>query len=111
MRELAILRVGQLLQADCEFAQHVPLALQAGVERGQIDRLANWASSGEFNIEEQAVLRYTEELTRDIRVGDDTFAELRKLFNEHCIVELTVAVGYYNMICRVLVGLQIELET
>jgi 4-carboxymuconolactone decarboxylase len=111
LRELAILRVGQLLQADYEFAQHVPLALRAGVRKEQIDQLANRTSSSEFNREEQAVLRYTEELTKNIRVGDNTFAGLRNLFSEHSIVELTVAVGYYNMICRVLVGLQIELET
>ncbi len=110
LRELAILRVGELLQAEYEFTQHVPLALQAGVKKDQIDQLSNWTSARGFNREEQAVLRYAEELTKNIRVSDGTFTELRNLFSEHCIVELTAAIGYYNMACRILVGLQIELE-
>ncbi len=110
LRELAILRVGKLLQAEYEFTHHVPLALQAGVNQEQIDQLSNWASARVFNREEQAVLRYAEELTKNVRVSDDTFKELRNLFSERCIIELTTAIGYYNMACRILVGLQIELE-
>jgi len=110
LRELAILRVGELLQAEYEFTHHVPLALQTGVKKEQIDQLSNWASVRAFNKEEQAVLRYAEELTKNIRVNDDTFEELRDLFSESCIVELTTVIGYYNMACRIIVGLQIELE-
>ena len=110
LRELAILCVGKLLQAEYEFTHHIPLAQQAGVNKEQIDQLSNWASVGVFNKEEQAVLRYTEVLTKNVRVSDATFEELRNLFSEHCIVELTATIGYYNMACRILVGLQIELE-
>jgi alkylhydroperoxidase family enzyme len=110
LRELAILRVGELLQAEYEFTHHIPLALQAGVNKEQIDQLSNWASAKVFNKEEKAVLRYAEELTKNVRVIDDTFEELRNLLSERCIVELTTAISYYNMACRILVGLQIELE-
>ena len=110
LRELAILCVGKLLQAEYEFTHHIPLALQAGVNKAQVDQLSNWASARVFNKEEQAVLRYAEELTENIRVSNDTFEELRNLFSERCIVELTAAISYYNMACRIIVGLQIELE-
>jgi uncharacterized peroxidase-related enzyme len=110
LRELAILCVGKLLQAEYEFTHHIPLALQAGVNKEQIDQLSNWASSRVFNREEQAVLRYAEELTENVTVSDNTFKELRNLFSERSIVELTAAISYYNMACRILVGLQIELE-
>jgi alkylhydroperoxidase family enzyme len=110
LRELAILRVGELLQAEYEFTHHIPLALQAGVDKEEINQLSNWVSTEVFDREEQAVLRYAEELTKNVAASDDTFEELRNLFNERCIVELTVVIGYYNMACRILVGLQIELE-
>lgn len=110
LRELAILCIGKLLQAEYEFTHHIPLAQQAGVRKEQIDQLSNWASAGVFNREEQAVLRYAEELTKNVRVSNATFEELRNLFSECCIVELTAIIGYYNMVCRILVGLQIELE-
>jgi len=110
LRELAILRVGDLAQAEYEFTKHVPRALQAGVNQTQIDEISNWTASTEFSDEEQAVLRYTDEVARDVKVKDETFGGLRSFLNEHAIVELTTAIGYYGMVCRTLVALQIELE-
>jgi 4-carboxymuconolactone decarboxylase len=109
-RELAILRVGDIYKAHYEFTQHIPLGLRAGVKKEQIDSLSNWEGSGKFNEQEEAVLRYTDEVTKNIRVKDDTFAAVRKFLNEEGIVELTTTIGYYGMVCRILESLQIELE-
>ena len=49
LRELAILRVGNLNQADYEWTQHVPIALRVGVRQAQINALAEWEHSPEFN--------------------------------------------------------------
>ena len=111
LRELAILRVGHLNQAKYEWTQHVPMALRAGVREEQIEALADWEKSGKFNEREQAVLRYTDEVTRNIRVKDDTFAGVRSFLNEEGVVELTATIGYYGMVCRILEAFQIELET
>ncbi len=110
LRELAILRVGNINQAKYEFTQHIPIALRAGLKQEQIDDLPHWESSGKFNREERAVLRYTDEVTKDIRVKEDTFAAVRSFLNEEGVVELTTVIGYYGMVCRILEALQIELE-
>lgn len=110
LRELAILRVGQLNQANYEWTQHVPIALRAGVRQEQIDALAEWEQSPEFNETEKAILRYTDEETLNIRVGDETFAAVREILSEEGIVELTTTIGYYGMVCRILETLQVELE-
>lgn len=89
---------------------HTPIGLQAGVSQNQIDEISDWAVSTEFNDQERAVLGYTDEVTRDIRVKDETFAKLRDFLNEHAIVELTASISYYCMVSRILVALQIELE-
>lgn len=111
LREIAILRVGKLSQAQYEWTQHVPIALQTGVRREQIDALSDWETSGKFNEQERAILLYTDEVTQNIRVKDNTFTKLRSFLNEQEIVELTVTIGYYGMVCRILEALQIELET
>jgi alkylhydroperoxidase family enzyme len=110
LRELAILRVGHINQAQYEWTQHVPIALKAGVSQNQIDALPGWENSGRFNAQERAVLRYTDEVTKNIRVKDDTFAAVRNFLNEEAVVELTTTIGYYGMICRILEALQVELE-
>ncbi len=110
-REVAILRVGNIYQANYEFTQHIRLGLRAGVTKDQIDSLSAWESSGKFNGEEAAILRYTDEVTKNIRVNDDAFAAVRKFLSEEQVVELTTTIGYYGMVCRILESLQVELET
>lgn len=110
LRELAILRVGHINQANYEWTQHVPIALRVGVRQAQIDALAEWEHSLEFNETEKAILCYTDEETLNIRVRDETFAAVREILTEEELVELTTTIGYYGMVCRILEALQVELE-
>jgi alkylhydroperoxidase family enzyme len=110
LRELTILRVGQLNQASYEWTQHVPIALRVGVREAQINALMHWENSPEFNEREKAILRYCDEETRNVRVKDETFAAVRAILTEEGIVELTTTIGYYAMVCRILEALQVELE-
>jgi alkylhydroperoxidase family enzyme len=110
LRELAILRVGDLAKANYEFTQHVPIGLKAGLSQQQIDEISNWKTSSLFNDKECAVLCYTDEIAVDIRVSDDTFSQLKSFFNDQEIVELTITIGYYGMVSRLLEALQVELE-
>lgn len=110
LRELAILRVGDLTGAEYEFKQHIPRALEAGAGQEQINEISDWASSAAFKDQERAVLQYTDEVAQHIGATDDTFTKLRSFLSEHEIVELTAAIGYYSMVCRILVALKIELE-
>jgi len=69
LRELAILRVGNLLRSEYEFTKHVTIGTEAGITKDQINELSHRA-----------------------------------------IVKLTATIGYYGMVSRILVALQIELE-
>jgi alkylhydroperoxidase family enzyme len=110
LRELAILRVGNLLRSEYEFTKHVTIGRDAGVTRDQINELSNWASSKKFSDIERAVLQYTDEVTLNVKVSDSTFANMKRFFDDPAIVKLTATIGYYGMVSRVLVALQIELE-
>jgi len=110
LRELAILRVGNLLRSEYEFTKHVAIGTEAGVTNDQINELSTWATSKKFSAIERAVLQYTDEVTLNVKVSDSTFANLKRFFDDPAIVKLTATIGYYGMVCRVLVALQIELE-
>ena len=43
-------------------------------------------------------------------VTDQTFNRLKNFFNEQTIVELTITIGYYGMLARLLVPLQVEVD-
>lgn len=110
LRELAVLRVGSLAQSEYEFRQHTAIALQYGISQKQVDGIPDWTATKQFDEQERAVLAYTDEVAQDVKVSDETFARLRSFLSEHAIVELTTVIGYYGMVCRILVALQVELE-
>ena len=110
LRELAVLRVGHVVGSEYELTQHSRIGLAAGLTREQLDAIPHWEDSAEFTEEERVVLAYSDEVERDIKVKDETFARLSGFLGEHAIVELTVVVGYYGMVSRFLVALEVELE-
>jgi len=107
-RELAILRVALLNGAEYEYRAHLPFALKDGVSQQQIDALPGWQVSGRFDERERAVLAYTDCMTREIRVPDSVFAEVRRHFNDRELVELAATVAGYNLVSRFLVAMLIE---
>jgi len=110
LREIVILRVARLTGSEYEWAQHAPVALQVGVSQKQLDSISDWKNSAEFNNKERAVLQYTDEVAQKVKVTDQTFNALKNFLNEQTIVELTMTIGYYEMVARLLVPLQVELD-
>jgi alkylhydroperoxidase family enzyme len=111
LREIIIIRMGHLTNAQYVLRQHVPsLALADGVSREECDALADWRGAKFFSASERAALAYADTMTRDIAVPDAVFAELRQHFDARAIVELTVLIGTYNMNARVLRALELDLE-
>ncbi|TLS29672.1 hypothetical protein PpBr36_00855 [Pyricularia pennisetigena] len=117
LRELAICRVAVVNTAWYEWMHHAPLAREAGVaERAMEDVVKrteplvgpNPSQDGGLLSDKQwAVLRYTDEMTRNVRVADETFDLLKSLFSEREVVEITATVACYNCVSRFLVALDV----
>jgi alkylhydroperoxidase family enzyme len=112
LRELAILRVAKLADARYEWVQHVPVAMDAGVTKEQIEALeSNAPTTSEcFTDIDSAVLEFTTATVASPHVGDATFARLRSHLSEREIVELLLAIGSYLMLARVMTVLELELD-
>lgn len=110
LRELAIVRAGQLCGAAYEVAHHEAIARRVGVPEEKLTHLAHWDHTELFTPEERAVIRYAETMTRDVTVPDELFARVQAFLTERQVVELTLTVAYYNLVSRFLVALQVELE-
>ena len=111
LRELALLTVGRLTGADYEFVHHWNMALRLGIRREQLEQLAEFVSSVEFNENERSVMRYAEEATTSVKVADSTFEELRRFLDNRRIMELIMNVAIYNAVARIIVPCGIELES
>ena len=110
LRELAILRVAHLTGANYEWTQHVPLAKETGVTDAQVEALPQGADADAFNEVEKNVIRFTDEVTQDVKASAETFAALEKDLGPRQMVELTLAIGFYGMVARVMESFEVELE-
>jgi alkylhydroperoxidase family enzyme len=110
LRELSILTVGLVTRAQYEFDHHANSGLAAGLRREQIEQLADFETSGEFDHRERAVIRYAREATLQIEVSDTTWSALRDSFSLRETMDVVMAVAWYNAVVRMLMPLQIEIE-
>jgi 4-carboxymuconolactone decarboxylase len=109
LRELMILRGGQMMRSDYEWAQHLAMARKAGVREAQIAALSSWRSSPEFDAREKAALALAEAVTQG-NVTDEVYAEASRHFDHTDFVELSVTAAFYAMVGRVLDALRVQLE-
>ena len=110
MRELAILRVGHLANAPYEYTKHVEIGKKAGLSEEKIAAVPDWENAALFDEAERALLRFTDEVSQSVRATDEAFAALRQHFDDGQTVELTLVIGFYEMICRILEAMEVELE-
>lgn len=110
LRELAIMTVGRVTEAEYEYAHHWNRALKEGVRRAQLEALAAFETSPEFDERERAVMRYAAEATANVKVGQATWDALAKVLDSREIVELVLNVGWYNQTARVVVPFELELD-
>ncbi|KAK7423609.1 hypothetical protein QQZ08_008963 [Neonectria magnoliae] len=110
VRELAISRIAVCNKAWYEWTHHAPLAVKGGVSEAGMEAIKQ-ETLGErpAQLTEKlwAVVLYTEEMTRNVQVKDETFDRLRAFFNEQEIVELTATIACYNCVSRFLVALDV----
>jgi AhpD family alkylhydroperoxidase len=111
LRELSIVTVGLTSRCAYEFDHHWNIALKAGVRRAQLEQLADADSSSEFDEKERAVVRYAREATERVDVPDETWAALKRHFSLREIMDIVMAVAWYNAVVRMLMPMRIETES
>jgi alkylhydroperoxidase family enzyme len=111
LRELAILRVGRLSRAAYEVFQHERIAREVGVADEKIAALRDATiEAAVFSDEDKAVLRFTDDVVRNVRASDKTLKAVEAFLSRGALVELTLTIGYYMMVCRFLETLGVEGE-
>lgn len=112
LREMAILRTGQILKSEYELDQHIPLAKACGITEAQIAALPNWRASSLFDEKQRALLAYTEAVAlHGGDVDDATYAAFAKQFSPQEIVELTITIITYYGTGQLTKALQVKPES
>jgi len=111
LREIAITRTGLLCHSDYEVMAHKRLCAAAGVSQEKIDALEQGAEAEVFTDIEKDVLRFTDDVVKNDRAGDETFKAMVKHLAPGALVELHLAIGFYIMTSKFLLTFDIDLQS
>jgi AhpD family alkylhydroperoxidase len=109
-RELLVLRVATIRQCDYEWRQHVVQGGDAGLTPDEIDRVADAPDGPEWSPLERAMLQAADELLRDARVADATWAALASELDTQQLMDLVFTVGAYDQLAMALRSFGVELD-
>jgi alkylhydroperoxidase family enzyme len=110
LRELAILRIATLCNSQYEWYQHEIIGRQIGLTEEKLLAVREGSECSVFNAQERAVLKYTEEVTLNVKSSEESFNEVSKFLSHRELVELTLSIGFYNMVARLLENTEVEIE-
>lgn len=109
-RELVILRIGWLCEAEYEWAQHVKIGKDAGLTDVEIERIKAGPNARGWNEQDTLLLRATDELRRDAFISDATWKGLIAHFDTKQLMDVVFAVGQYNLVSMALNTLGVQLD-
>jgi 4-carboxymuconolactone decarboxylase len=110
-RELAILRVAHVTSAPYERQQHEQLARSLGIAQEEIEATAADPPGAALSPDGVLICRASDEISRDVRLSEETLALVRERFGDRGAAELILTVAYYNMVSRFLESARVPLET
>lgn len=109
-REMLVLRVATLRGSSYEWAQHLFLARDAGLDDEDIARIS-WGPDAPFWSElEAALLRAVDELVGDGAITRSTWATLAGEFNKQQLLDVIFTVGAYETLAWMLRSVEVDLE-
>ena len=112
LRELAILQVGWLARSPYEWSHHVKLGHDFGVSDADVQALIDDTDGKPTALDSlsRLVLKAAREMTKDGAMAAATFTALQTELGNELVVDLTLTIGFYNAVVRVLGSLQIDVE-
>ncbi len=110
VRELMIVRSGQLAQSEYEWRHHWAAALSEGVSEAKLQALDEWQSSRLFDERERAVLALAEDTACRVGATAETMNALKAEFPHEQVAELVMIAGFYAGVARIANSLGVPLE-
>jgi alkylhydroperoxidase family enzyme len=108
-RELLILRIGWLNQAEYEFAQHELIARRSGFTDADIERIKK-GPAADWSEHEAALIRAADDLFENSVLSDTTWAALARTYSTEQMIDVVFTIGQYNMVSWALNSLGVPLD-
>ena len=109
-REILILRIGWLCQAEYEWGQHVIIGKRAGLNDEEIIQIIEGPNADGWDAFDATLVRAVDELYIDSFISDATWQKIAVKYNKHQLIDLVFTVGQYNLVSMALNTLGVQLE-
>jgi 4-carboxymuconolactone decarboxylase len=109
-REILILRIGWLCQAEYEFGQHTIAGKRVGLTDEEILRITKGPVEPGWSKFDAALVRAADELYNDAIISNTTWEMLSERYNEKQLIDVIFTVGQYNLVSWALNSLGVQLE-
>jgi 4-carboxymuconolactone decarboxylase len=108
-RELLILRIGWLNQAEYEWAQHVEIAKREGISGQEIERIKRGPKAG-WEPLDAMLLQAVDDLFENSVISDAVWKALSAQYSTQQMIDLVFTVGQYNMVSWALNSFGVPLD-
>ena len=108
-REILILRIGWLNQAQYEWEQHVRIGKAAGLTDDEADRITKGPKAG-WDRHDAALVQAADELFENSVVSDETWKALSERYNTEQMMDAVFTIGQYNLVSWALNSLGVPLD-
>ena len=109
-RELLILRTGRNCRSRYEFAQHVAIARDCGIDDDEIDAIRHGADASVWTDADRVLLRAADELHEASSLSDETWDALAAARPVEQILDLIATVGNYHLVAMFLNATRVEVD-
>jgi len=109
-RELLILRIAWLCQAEYEWAHHAISGKQAGLTDQEILRITKGPNVEGWSSFDATLLQAVDELHKNAFISDSTWVALAEQYTEQQLMDLVFTVGTYNLASMALNSFGVQLD-
>ena len=102
LREVTILTVGSVWQADYELYAHAAAARQAGLSEEAITALTSGAPAQDLDDTEAIAQKFAHRLSADHQVPDALYREAEQALGRRSVADMVFLIGIYHSVCALL---------
>ncbi|WP_316154998.1 carboxymuconolactone decarboxylase family protein [Cupriavidus sp. BIC8F] len=110
LRELVILRVGNLYDAPYELFHHERLARAAGLSEAGISGARLGADAEGLTDEERSLITWTDSIVNNHELVGDERRDAVARFGYKGLMDIVMTVGFYQLVCNYLRTFEIVIE-
>jgi 4-carboxymuconolactone decarboxylase len=102
VREVVILAVGAVWQADYELYAHLAVARKTGLSEEAARAVATGGQPDDLSFDETIALRLTQQLSTTHRVDESLYQAAETAFGAKGLIDIAFLIGIYHSVCATL---------